>query len=77
MNFIFNLNELYLVFSEFKKERIDYQYYIPIMGTEPITKDKCAKSIRVAKDFNIKLRVFLENLKINEIKKIREKFKAI
>lgn len=33
---IFNLEKLHLIFSEFKKDRIDNQYYIPILGTEPI-----------------------------------------
>ncbi len=42
---LFNLEELYPIFSELKKDRIDNQYYIPIVGTEPtekkmFTKDK-------------------------------------
>jgi len=35
MKDLFNLEELYSIFSEFKKDRIDNQYYISIAGTEP------------------------------------------
>ncbi len=73
---LFHLGELCLIFSEFKKDRIDNQYYILIIGTEPINKDKCAERIKTAKEFNIKIRVYSNNLKLQEINKIREIFKG-
>ena len=71
---IFGLDELHYIFSEFKKDRIDNQYYIPILGTEPINKEKCDERIKTAKEFNVKIRAYADNLKTNEIKNIRKKF---
>jgi len=69
---LFNLKNQYLIFSEFKKDRIDNQYYIPINGTEPITKEKCAERIRTAKDFNLRIWTYSNNLKNQEIEEIRK-----
>lgn len=74
---LFGLNELHNIFSEFKKDRIDNQYYVPIIGTEPINKLKCAERINTAKEFNIKIRAYADNLKLQEINNIREKFQEI
>ena len=74
---LFNLPELYSIFSEFKKDRIDNQYYIPINGTEPITKEKCAERIRTAKDFNLRIWTYSNNLKNQEIEEIRKKFEEL
>jgi uncharacterized protein (UPF0332 family) len=74
---LFNLNELYPIFSEFKKDRIDNQYYIPIVGTESITKEDCASKIKIAKEFNVKIRAYADNLKLQEINIIRERFNDI
>lgn len=74
---LFGLNELHQIFSEFKKDRIDNQYYILIIGTEPINKLKCAERIKTAKEFNIKIRAYKDNLKIQEINSMREKFQEI
>lgn len=71
---LFNLSELYPIFSELKKDRIDNQYYIPIAGAEPIEKEKCLKKINDVKEFNIKIKSYLESLSIQEINKIRDKF---
>lgn len=68
---------MYRIFSEFKKDRIDNQYYIPIEGNEPITKEKCAERIKTAKEFNTEIRAYAENLKLSEIKEIREKFEEL
>lgn len=74
---IFDLNELYRIFSEFKKDRIDNQYYVPITGCEPINKEKCAERIRTAKEFNVKIKAFADNLKIQEINNIRTKIEEL
>lgn len=74
---IFQLEELYNVFSEFKKDRIDNQYYIPVIGTEPVNKEKCNERIRTAQAFNAKIAAYSDNLKIKEIDDIRKDFERI
>jgi len=74
---IFNLNELYIIFSEFKKDRIDNQYYIPILNTEPINKEKCNERIKTAQRFNVELRAYIGKITIQEIGNIRNKFEEI
>lgn len=74
---LFHLEELFLIFSEFKKDRIDNQYYIPTVGTEPINEEKCAERIRTAQEFNARIAVYSENLKIQDIKSIRNRFDEI
>ncbi len=74
---LFQLDQLASIFSEFKKDRIDNQYYIPMIGTEPINKEKCSERIEIAKEFNIKIRAYSDNLKLQEIDNIRDKFEEI
>lgn len=74
---LFHLDELYKIFSEFKKDRIDNQYYIPIIDTEPINKEKCNERIKTAQKFNAKLRAYSENMKIQEINNIKKDFEEI
>ena len=71
---LFKLEEIYLIFSEFKKDRVDNQYYIPILGAEPINKEKCNERIRTAQKFNIELRVYTGKITNQEINSIRKKF---
>ena len=71
---LFELNELYEIFSEFKKDRIDNQYYLPIIDSEPVTKEKCNEKLLTAKRFNFILRVYMMNLTHNQIDIIRNKF---
>jgi len=74
---IFDLKELYLIFSKFKKDRIDNQYYLPILDSEPITKNDCDKKIKIAQKFNLNLRAHITRLTIQEINNIRQKFEKI
>lgn len=74
---LFHLEELYNLFSEFKKDRIDNQYYIPIIGTESINKEKCNERIKTAQEFNAKIISYSDNLKIKEINIIRKSFEEI
>ena len=71
---LFGLEELYLIFSELKKDRIDNQYYVPLVGAEPIEKEKCLERINITKKFNNKLKSYSDNLNIQEINEIRNKF---
>src|SRR3989344_7099555 len=67
---LFNLENIYLIFSEFKKDRIDNQYYTPIKDTEPILKEKCDERIKTAQRFNAELRAYFGKLTIQEINNI-------
>ena len=55
---------------EAKKERIDKQYYIDLN----ITKQDTEELVRIAENFNTKLRNFINQLTENQIKEFREKF---
>ena len=74
---IFNLKELYLTFSEFKKDRIDNQYCLPILDIEPITKEKCNERIMTAQKFNVELRAYMGKITIQEINNIKKRFEEI
>lgn len=74
---VFNLPELYAIFSEFKKDWIDNQYYIPIAGTEPINKEKSNERIKTAQRFNVELRSYIGRISIQQIKEMRNKIEDI
>jgi len=74
---LFNLDKLHLIFSEFKKDRIDNQYYIPILDNEPINKEKCNERIATAQRFNAELRSYTGKLTLQEISNIRKRFEEI
>lgn len=74
---LFHLDKLYLIFSEFKKDRIDNQYYVPIMGAEPISKEKCKERIATAQRLNAELRAYQNRITIQEISSIRIRLKEM
>ena len=74
---LFQLESLYSIFSEFKKDRIDNQYYISIIDAEPIHKEKCDERIKTAQRFNAELRAYIGKITNQEINKVREKFQEI
>jgi uncharacterized protein (UPF0332 family) len=49
---LFKLEHMHKIFSDFKKDRIDNQYYVPVVGTESITKEQCNARIKTAQRFN-------------------------
>jgi uncharacterized protein (UPF0332 family) len=69
---LFGLEELYEIFSEFKKDRIDNQYYVSTRSSESITKEKCAEKIKTAQMFSLDLRAFMNDLTFEKINKIRD-----
>lgn len=71
---IFNQKELFSLFSKAKTERIDKQYYVTPLQDNPATKDSAKETISLAMSFNPKLTAFKNNLKLEEIKKIRDSF---
>ena len=74
---LFKLKDFYLIFSEFKKDRIDNQYYVAITDIEPIEKEKCDERIKTAEKFNVNLRAYIGKITNQEIINIREKFEEI
>ena len=74
---LFELENLYEIFSEFKKDRIDNQYYISIIDSEPINKEKCDERIKTAQIFNAELRAYIGKITNQEINNIRTKFDKI
>jgi uncharacterized protein (UPF0332 family) len=74
---LFQLDKLYPIFSDFKKDRIDNQYYVSTTQTEPINKEKCNEKIKIAKEFNIRLKTYSINLNLEKINDIRKRFNDI
>ena len=74
---LFHLDDLHSIFLEYKKDRIDNQYYLPVVGTEPINKEKCHERIKTAQRFNLKLRSYTGKLTLQDITKIRKDFELL
>src|SRR3989338_9866800 len=74
---IFDLDNLHAIFSEFKKDRIDNQYYTPMINAEPITKEKCEERLKTAQKFNAELRAHIEKLTLEDVRKIRKDFQKL
>lgn len=71
---LFNLYDLQKTFSEFKKDRIDNQYYITVEKSEPITKEKCEERLKTAQKFTVEVKAYMERLTLEDIGKIRKDF---
>ncbi|HLC57624.1 MAG TPA: HEPN domain-containing protein [Candidatus Nanoarchaeia archaeon] len=74
---LFKLDRLHAIFSEFKRDRIDNQYYTPVINAEPITKEKCEEMLKTAQRFNAELRAYMEGLTLEAINKIRGDFERL
>lgn len=74
---LFKLENFYLIFYAFKKDRIDNQYYISIKDTETVDKEKCDERIKTAQRFNAELIVYIEKITNQEINNIRKNLKEI
>ena len=70
----FNQKELHVIFSKAKEDRIDKQYYVRPCQNNPATKESAKEMITIAMSFNPKITVFKNNLKLEEIKRIRDVF---
>ena len=73
----FNQKNLSLIFSKAKEERIDKQYYVTPSQNNPATKESAKEMITAAMRFNPQIIAFKNNLKLEEIKKIRDKIRNI
>ena len=69
----FGQSGLHLIFSKAKEERIDKQYYITPSPDNPATKESAKEMIGISMKFNPQITAFKNNLKLEEIKKIRDK----
>src|SRR3989344_9483880 len=67
----FNQRDLYIIFSKAKEERIDKQYYVVPSQNNPATKGSAKEMISIAMKFNPKITAFKNNVKIEEINKIK------
>src|SRR3989338_1376600 len=74
---LFKLDRLHAIFSEFKRDRIDNQYYTPVINAEPITKEKCEERLKTAQKFNAELRAHIEKLTLEDVRKIRKDFQKL
>lgn len=70
---IFGRNDLYKLISFAKEERIDKQYYVDFT----LTKESAQDLLRKAEDFLVEMKLLIKDLKIEEIRKLREKFLII
>ena len=73
----FNQKDLSLIFSKAKEERIDKQYYITPSQNNPATNESAKEMISISMGFNPQITAFKNNLKLEEIKKIRDKIREI
>ena len=73
----FNQKDLSLIFSKAKEERIDKQYYITPSQNNPVTSESAKEMVSISMRFNPQITAFKNNLKLEEIKKIRDKIRNI
>ena len=73
----FGQKDLGLIFSKAKEERIDKQYYVAPSQNNPATKESAKEMISISMKFNPQITAFKNNLKLEEIKKIRDKISEI
>ena len=73
----FNQKDLSLIFSKAKEERIDKQYYIAPSQNNPVTNESAKGMISISMRFNPQITAFKNNLKLEEIKKIRDRIRNI
>ncbi|MCD6216079.1 MAG: HEPN domain-containing protein [Candidatus Aenigmarchaeota archaeon] len=73
---LFNKIDLFNVISFAKEERIDKQYYVTSKDNFALTRESALDMSRKAEDFFIKIRLFIENMNIEEMEEIRKKFES-
>jgi len=74
---LFKLYELHELFSQFKKERIDSQYYVVEQHMKKIHKEACSHLLSTAQRFNLLLRAYSRKLSKQEIAKIQNDFEVL
>ena len=74
---LLQLDDIYAKFSKAKEERIDKQYYVTTMQIRPVTKESAKDLINIAEKFMLDVNDYKRNLKLEDIKKIRDRFKEV
>lgn len=74
---LFNEKDLFKIISFAKTERIDKQYYIESQQVVKVTEDSCRDMILKAEDFLIKIKLLINNLNLDYIDSLRNKFKNL
>jgi uncharacterized protein (UPF0332 family) len=70
---IFGRNDLYKLISFAKEERIDKQYYVDFT----LTKESAQDLLRKAEDFLVEIKLLINELRAEEIGKLRREFKVM
>jgi len=70
---MFGRNDLYKLISFAKEERVDKQYYVDFL----LTKESAQDLLRKAEDFSVEIKLLINDLKIEDIRKLRGKFLTI
>ena len=73
---LFNRIDLFKTISFAKEERVDKQYYIA-SKQDVLTKRSAQEMYTKAENFIIKMKLLINNLNIEEIEKIRNRFVSI
>jgi len=71
---LFQVNEIYTIFSKAKSERVDKQYYVTTTQISPVTKESAQDLINAAEKFILQMADYKNNLKLEEIKDVRKRF---
>ncbi len=71
---LFGEQELHDIITLAKKERIDKQYYVESASNLAVNASTAAQTRREAEDFTVRIRLRMERLNEEEIKRLREKF---
>ncbi len=74
---LFDRHDLFKLISFAKEERIDKQYYVTSKDNSILTKESAQDMIAKAETFIVQIKLLIENLKREDIEKIREIFKEI
>ena len=74
---LFGRADLFKMISFAKEERIDKQYYVTSGENFVLTKEPAEDMVTKAEDFLVKMKLVIEDLKNEQIEKLREKFENI
>ena len=74
---LFDNTELFEIISFAKEERIDKQYYVTSKHNFVLTEESARDMFLKAENFLVKMKLLIENLNIEGIKNVREKFGSL
>jgi len=74
---LFERIDLFKIISFAKEERIDKQYHVTSKRNFTLTKESAQDMLAKAENFLVHVKLIIKNLRMEEIGKIREKFRVI